>query len=392
MKRLIFVMALLITLGYSANAHHHFQVSPRFGVFYSSLSGYGEWIDSDWGSAWRPTHVVHGWRPYMDGRWIWTDYGWYWVSYEPFGWATFHYGRWQYDNYYGWIWIPNEVWGPAWVEWRYDDDYIGWAPLPPIATFRIDIGLSFSSRWIAPMHYWNFIPCRNFTSTRIIDYVQPIDRVRRIYGSTREGTMIRGEEDRVVNRGIDLNFVERRTNTRISRVEVVQRGEGDKYVREGRRERVEVYRPRLDDNSRSDRDRIPAIKRRDQELQRDIPKELPENRNIRQKEQNQRGLDRNADRQRVTLPDRRVEQQRDARREQPRWDVQRKNNDNQPRREQVQPGREDRKNSDQQGWGKRDMPRNERAQPQVREKQPERAQPSQRQPESRRGDERKRRP
>jgi len=28
--------------------------------------------------------------------------------------------------------MPDDVWGPAWVEWRYDDEYIGWAPLRPM--------------------------------------------------------------------------------------------------------------------------------------------------------------------------------------------------------------------------------------------------------------------
>ncbi|MCX7916289.1 MAG: hypothetical protein N3A53_08330, partial [Verrucomicrobiae bacterium] len=50
---------------------------------------------------------------------------------EPFGWAVFHYGRWYYDDYYGWIWIPDRIWGPAWVEWRETETYVGWAPLLP---------------------------------------------------------------------------------------------------------------------------------------------------------------------------------------------------------------------------------------------------------------------
>lgn len=64
------------------------------GSFHSSLSPYGEWLELDAGFyVWRPTHVQLGWRPYLHGRWAWTDYGWYWVSSEPFGWAVFHYGR-----------------------------------------------------------------------------------------------------------------------------------------------------------------------------------------------------------------------------------------------------------------------------------------------------------
>src|SRR5258707_8656814 len=83
------------------------EMEGGVGFFYSSLSPYGEWINCDYGLAWRPYHVEHYWRAYLHGRWIWTSYGWYWASEEPFGWATFHYGRWYDDDYYGWIWTPG---------------------------------------------------------------------------------------------------------------------------------------------------------------------------------------------------------------------------------------------------------------------------------------------
>ena len=104
----------------------------QFRFFYSSLASHGEWIEVESGiRVWRPYNISHLWRPYLVGRWAWTDDGWYWMSSEPFGWITYHYGRWYDDEYYGWVWIPDDVWAPAWVEWRYDDEYIGWAPLPP---------------------------------------------------------------------------------------------------------------------------------------------------------------------------------------------------------------------------------------------------------------------
>jgi len=257
MKRFIFLATLSVILTGIIESKPYIQISGNISVFYSSLSRHGEWIETDWGQAWRPLHVVHGWRPYLYGRWVWTDYGWYWVSYEPFGWATFHYGRWYYDDYYGWIWIPGYDWGPAWVEWRYDDDYIGWAPLPPFATFSINVGISFSSHWVAPIHYWNFIPCRNFTATRVVEYVQPLERTRRIYGNTRSGELIRGESDRIINRGVDVNFIERKTKTRINRIEVIQhdRNEGEKFIRDRGNERIEVFRPKFDDRVRGTNNR-----------------------------------------------------------------------------------------------------------------------------------------
>ena len=64
--------------------------------------------------------------PYSNGRWVYTDYGYTWVSADPFGWATDHYGRWVWAN--RWVWRPDTTWGPAWVQWRQGDGYVGWAP------------------------------------------------------------------------------------------------------------------------------------------------------------------------------------------------------------------------------------------------------------------------
>ena len=104
MKRLLLLFALALMLGSDARA----QGGISLGFFYSSLEPHGEWIAVEGGYyAWRPFGVVHDWRPYTVGRWLWTPDGWYWYSQEPWGWATYHYGRWFYDDYYGWLWIPG---------------------------------------------------------------------------------------------------------------------------------------------------------------------------------------------------------------------------------------------------------------------------------------------
>jgi uncharacterized protein DUF6600 len=255
MKRLLVLLFACITMAAVAKSEPPFDGFGRrdgggvnFGIFYSSLSPRGEWIDFNSGYAWRPYGISHGWRPYLYGRWVWSDYGWYWVSDESFGWATYHYGRWYYDDFYGWIWIPGDTWGPAWVEWRYDDDYIGWAPLSPYAEFNVSVGVTFRDNWSTPYNYWNFVPGRYFCGTRVVDYVQPVERTRRIWGNTRSVVGIRVDNDRVINRGIDVNFVERRGNVRVDKVDVVtrERGSGERFMKEGGRQRVEVFRPRLD--------------------------------------------------------------------------------------------------------------------------------------------------
>jgi hypothetical protein len=102
--------------------------------FYEPLQAYGSWIDvPGYGRCWTPTGIDPDWRPYADGHWQRTDAGWYWVSDERWGWATYHYGRWHRDDTFGWVWVPQTQWAPAWVAWREGGGYTGWAPLPPEA-------------------------------------------------------------------------------------------------------------------------------------------------------------------------------------------------------------------------------------------------------------------
>jgi hypothetical protein len=115
------------------------QVSVSVGVeiraesdFYEPLTPQGEWIVvGSYGRCWRPGHVDRDWRPYSEGYWQRTEAGWYWVSDEPWAWATYHYGRWDFTDQYGWYWVPQTVWAPAWVSWHSGGGYIGWAPMYP---------------------------------------------------------------------------------------------------------------------------------------------------------------------------------------------------------------------------------------------------------------------
>src|SRR5260221_11826615 len=119
------------------------QAEVSFDFFYDSLAPYGDWLEvGDYGPCWTPTNVDPDWTPYSDGYFAFTDGGWTWVSYEDFGGIVYHYGRWihLYDG--RWCWVPDYEWAPSWVSWRHSPEYIGWAPLPPEARWRRDVGIS----------------------------------------------------------------------------------------------------------------------------------------------------------------------------------------------------------------------------------------------------------
>jgi hypothetical protein len=119
--------------GYTYDDGAYASVSVSSTPFYEDLSPYGQWIqDPSYGAVFIP--ASRSYTPYTNGYWAYTQYGPTWVSYEPFGWATEHYGRWVQSPRYGWAWIPGTEWSPAWVEFRYDSDYLAWAPLGPSGT------------------------------------------------------------------------------------------------------------------------------------------------------------------------------------------------------------------------------------------------------------------
>ena len=143
------------------------QEDISFQVFYDELSPYGQWVDFQrFGYVWIPDAGAD-FVPYStQGHWILTDDGWAWMSDYSWGWAPFHYGRWDYDQYYGWFWVPGNEWGPAWVSWRRADGYYGWAPLEP----GISVAASFGRAYDSHNDHWMFVRDRDIDRTEINHY------------------------------------------------------------------------------------------------------------------------------------------------------------------------------------------------------------------------------
>jgi hypothetical protein len=136
MRRRILPVAILVAAFFTAFAPRPASATPvrvdvSIGYFHDTLAPYGSWVETDaYGECWRPSRISRNWDPYYEGEWVWTDYGWTWVSDDPWGDIPYHYGTWAWSDDYGWVWVPGTVWAPAWVTWAYTDDYVGWAPVP----------------------------------------------------------------------------------------------------------------------------------------------------------------------------------------------------------------------------------------------------------------------
>jgi uncharacterized protein DUF6600 len=216
------------------------RASVDLGFFYDDLASYGNWIERpSYGWVWTPRSVSTSWQPYQDGHWVWTDQGWTWVTDEPYGWATYHYGRWYDDPEIGWAWVPGDEWGPAWVSWQEGSDYIGWAPLSPSVTVSFGGVLSVS---LSPESYV-FVPERYFLAPRINTYIVPRERVVNIYRETRNITVYRQVNNYVYNTGVPVDRIQRVVGRPVPRYQIADARSAQGTRVQGNR--VAIFRPQV---------------------------------------------------------------------------------------------------------------------------------------------------
>ena len=225
------MLALVLPAWQQAEARTDISVD----FFYDNLGDGGNWVEvGDYGYCWQPSIAVSNtsWRPYSDGYWAYTDVGWTWVSYEDFGWATYHYGRWMRLRGRGWVWMPGREWGPAWVSWRTGGDYVGWAPLPPrqgadiYAEFRpinSRVDLEFD---IGPAYY-NFIDVRYIGEPVLRERIFAADQNVTYITKTVNVTNITYTNNQVYNYGPDYNTLSRYSTRPIQKLSLQRETNAD---------------------------------------------------------------------------------------------------------------------------------------------------------------------
>lgn len=256
MRSIVLILGILFTIlsGVILENRAQAQTYVDIDLFYQELSPYGGWSPHpEFGDVWQPYEVGPDWKPYADGRWEWSDQGWIWISYEPWGWATYHYGRWVYDDYQGWIWIPGTTWAPAWVSWHQSPEYIGWAPLPPDRGFFVEIGINFNiynSYYYRPYRYGHrhkrhryyhdyyydrhnyrpparhavFLPFHRFGHHKHAGQAAiPAPEHSIVLRNSRNITNIQYSGNKVINYGPNKNYIEKRSNRKLVKHNIVDR-------------------------------------------------------------------------------------------------------------------------------------------------------------------------
>ncbi len=218
--------------------------SLNSSYFYDYLDPYGIWVRySPYGYVWVPRDVGSRWRPYSRGHWIWTDYGWNWVSAERWGWLVFHYGRWGWARGLGWYWVPDTLWGPSWVIWRAGDLYLGWTPIPPGIDLRPGVGYGRWNNVRVPGDHWIFVRASNFFDRSLDRWILPFERNVTIINMTVLHADIKFRGNRAVNEGLSFETARRVTNRTVDRYELKDAKRAEDSRIEGRE--AVIYRPEV---------------------------------------------------------------------------------------------------------------------------------------------------
>jgi len=216
-------MAMLVvaTLAPRAAAQANYEDKDLFNI----LTLYGDWeLTHEFGWVWTPANMPVDFRPYTNGRWIWTaDHGWMFDSTETWAWACYHYGRWIESHIYGWIWRPAKTWAPAWVAWKAGQGYIGWAPLPMEATWQDGIGFKMSPNEIAEeirVASWAFVKQEDFPKDQLHLYVLPRTRNPLLVKDTDNITDYRALNGMIMNASLPYLELEQAIGSTIPAFEI----------------------------------------------------------------------------------------------------------------------------------------------------------------------------
>jgi hypothetical protein len=190
----------------------------------TALEPYGKWVEvPSFGSCWRPNAALVDpkWRPYdTQGRWFYTEFGWFWHSDYSWGPIVFHYGRWFQDNG-AWVWMPGYDWASAWVCWREAEGYFGWAPLPPSVTFQSGVGVIWDGKAAGNSDFglganaFMFVSYANFREHDLHAIAVPAEQAEAIFKTSTVKNGYRMEQGKFIVDGPGHDYIAKAINHEI---------------------------------------------------------------------------------------------------------------------------------------------------------------------------------
>lgn len=217
-------LGLDIKPGISFNSSKSF-ISELLGVK-SAYAQTGEQVFNLF--VWRPTtelvsdmvNETNEYIPFNNGQWLYTNEGWYFKANTPQEELTSHYGRWAKDDELGWVWLPGKTYSPAWVDWRQNDDYVAWAPVPPNKYIENDV---LKTEDINENNY-TIVEKKHLIEPSVYKYrYQYVENKNKILikeMTKTDGVIIK--EKRIINKGPDISDIEDKTGKKIEQVKIVK--------------------------------------------------------------------------------------------------------------------------------------------------------------------------
>lgn len=175
--------------------------------------------------------------PYSNGQWVYTNNGWYFRARSEPEEITHHYGRWVYTPAMGWLWVPGRVWAPAWVDWREEEDYIAWTPVPPSVYIVNNVIIT------PPVYEERFVVVerRYFTEPDVYkySYKENKHKIKITEWKRLDGIMVVNKT--VINKGPDVTVIQSVTGRTFEPV-VINHVTGKSKIKYSERE-YDVYSP-----------------------------------------------------------------------------------------------------------------------------------------------------
>jgi hypothetical protein len=202
--------------------HRKITLSELFGIndAYADDISFGSFF------VWKPApglsvgvtagEPAPSYEPYRNGQWMNTEAGWYFKAASEPEEITSHYGRWVYSPAAGWLWVPGRVWAPAWVDWREDENYIGWVPVPPSVYIVNNIVIMPP----VPEERYYIVEKKYFVQPSVYKYMYKENKNKIMIKEWRriDGVMVMNKT--VINKGPDMKIIEQHSGHPVNVIKI----------------------------------------------------------------------------------------------------------------------------------------------------------------------------
>lgn len=175
--------------------------------------------------------------PFFNGQWVNTDAGWYFKAPTPAEEIIHHFGRWVSSPALGWVWVPGRVWSPAWVDWKENDNYIAWAPIPP----KVYIVNNSVNIPVIPEDKYVKVEKKYFVQPSFYKYSYKENKNKIMIKDMRKINGVMVINKTIINKGPDVSVIERIADRKLEVVTLRKVKTKNEFRNKG--DEIEIFTP-----------------------------------------------------------------------------------------------------------------------------------------------------